>query len=197
MSILKFHKIFIHTLIVSCLSVILNCGIAKNIVIGIANYGPHASLEATISGFKKEMSALGYDKQIEYLDLNVNFDQMQIPNMLSRIKASKPDLVIAISTPVAQAAKRVFKENPIIFAAIIDPVEAKLLENYNNAGKNITGSILFSTSEANDKALIEMFKEAGEKEGISTLAVGIDSSREISIKIKAFKNKGESLPKDR
>src|SRR5699024_1552224 len=55
--------------------------------------------------------------------------------------ADNNDLILAISTPsalsVAQAAKDT--EIPIIFSAVTDPMEAKLVTDYEQPGENITG----------------------------------------------------------
>ena len=58
--------------------------------------------------------------------------------MLRKLKASNPKLLVAISTPIAQATKNMIKDIPIVYADVTDPVEAGL---YNpNESTNITGA---------------------------------------------------------
>ena len=76
-------------------------------LIAIANYGPHSSLQETIDGLKAKLTQLGYieNKTIRYEITDVNFETSLIIQMLTKLKSSKPRIMVAISTPVAQAAK--------------------------------------------------------------------------------------------
>jgi putative ABC transport system substrate-binding protein len=184
-------------------------------VIGIANYGPHSSLDETIKGFKAEMKKLGYfeGKNIEYEIQHINFDQTLMLQMLTKIQARNPCLVITLSTPVTQAAKHFFKNTPIVFTAITDPVAVKLLSSKNQGDKNITGAsdqqnlpamlkfakailpkiknlgLLYSLSDENDSALLKMMQTAATPEGIHLEAIPIDNPRDIPIRMQKFKNK--------
>ncbi|MEM6339034.1 MAG: ABC transporter substrate binding protein [Pseudomonadota bacterium] len=113
----------------------------KNIpLIAIANYGPHSSLQETIDGIKSELSKLGYieNKNIRYEISDVNFETSLIIQMLRKLKASNPKLLVAISTPIAQATKNMIKDIPLVYADVTDPFEAGL---YNpNESTNITGA---------------------------------------------------------
>lgn len=182
-------------------------------LVAIANYGPHPSLDDTIAGFKKGMVDRGYveGETIRYEVQHVNFQFTLIMQMLSKLKASQPDVLVAISTPIAQAAKTQLKNVPIVFADITDPVEAGLLSTKHKAEMNLTGAsdqqnldafvefakgilpnaknigLLYSTAEANDKALREMLNEASTKFGMHVQAVPIDEPREVPLKMQLLK----------
>ena len=184
-------------------------------IVAIANYGPHSSLEETIQGIKDGLAKLGKKEgqQITFEISDVNFEHNLIMQMLTKLKASKPKVIVALSTPVAQAAKNIFKDIPIVFAAITDPVEAGLITNPNHANGNISGSserqnlqifisfvkqllptakrigLLYATGEPNDQTLVKMMKDAANENNMEVVAVAIDQSRDIPLRMQMFKNK--------
>ncbi len=68
------------------------------------------------------------------------------------------DLIYAISTPAAQAAKQTTEEIPILFSAVTDPVLSELIETMEVPGGNITGT---SDASPMDKQL-QLFKDLDE-----------------------------------
>ncbi|MGX1325277.1 putative ABC transport system substrate-binding protein [Bradyrhizobium sp. USDA 377] len=67
-----------------------------------------------------------------------------------------PDLIVATSTPGAQAAKRATTRIPIVFAAVSDPVASGIVESLARPGGNITGVSNFLPSTS--AKLIELLK---------------------------------------
>ena len=51
----------------------------------------------------------------------------------------KPDVLVGIATPTAQALAAMTRSIPIVFTAVTDPVGAKLVKTLNHPGANITG----------------------------------------------------------
>lgn len=186
----------------------------KNIpLVAIANYGPHASLEETINGIKHKLMELGYEENtnIRFEVSNVNFDTSLIMQMLSKLQASNPDLIVTLSTPVAQSAKNIIKDIPIVFTDVTDPKEAGLIVE-NDTETNITGAsdkqdvslvldfakallpnatrlgVLYSTGEANDLAMVKMLQLAASSRGIFVLAVPLEHTRDAVSRMQLFKN---------
>src|SRR5690606_1212110 len=56
-----------------------------------------------------------------------------------KFAGERPDLIVAIATPSAQAAATAARGIPIVFSAVTDPVGAKLVKSMEKPGKNITG----------------------------------------------------------
>lgn len=184
-------------------------------LVAIANYGPHSSLEDSISGIKQELAAKGYieNKNIAYDIMDVGFDTALIPQMITKLKSSKPNIIVAMTTPVAQFAKHNVKDIPIIYNVITDPVEAGLLKHENEAEEMATCTsdkqnidlllafakkllpgatrvgILYATSEANDIALVKMFQESTKNLNMELVAVAIDQPRDVPIRMQSFKDK--------
>jgi len=182
-------------------------------LIAIANYGPHSSLQQTIDGIKAELSLLGYQegKNINYEIADVNFDTSLIMQMLSKLKSSKPAIIVTLSTPVTQAAKNMIKDIPIVYANVTDPVDAGLVSD--SPDSNMTGAsdkqdlglmldfakqllpnatrvgVLYSTGEANDLSLINMLKESAGKRGIEVVAVAVEHTRDAVTRMRLFQDK--------
>ena len=178
--------------------------------IAIANYGPHASLDKTIQGFKAELQDEGF-KDIDYSESQVNFEQSLIPQMITKLSAEKPEVILVVTTPVAEAASHKVKNIPLVFAAISDPVAAGLLKDANQPGSNITGAsekqdlgalldfakrllphakrigLLYAVGESNDKALLESMKKAAADKGMELVAVGVDHARNVGLLMNKFK----------
>lgn len=180
--------------------------------IAIISYGPHSSLNDLVEGIKDGLKERGYDEgsNLKITLSDVNFDAALIAQMVAKAKASKPDVIIAMTTPVAQMAKNMIKDIPVIFTAITDPVEAKLLTQADKSEGNLTGSsdqqsaeyvlsmakkimpssdvfgVLYSTAEANDTALLNMMTKEAEIQDLTLLAVPIDQMRDIPMRMKQF-----------
>ena len=184
-------------------------------LIAIANFGPHASLTASIQGIKDELTRKGFieQKNIQYEIVDVGFDASLIPQMVSNLKSHHPRVLVAITTPVAQYAKGMIKDIPLIYSVITDPVAAGLIQIPNQSDGNMTGSsdkqdlnlllkfakqifndaskvgMLYSTAESNDLALVEMMKKAAIKSHMQLMAVPINQTRDIPMAMQSFKQK--------
>ena len=51
----------------------------------------------------------------------------------------RPDAIVAIATPSAQAVVASTKSLPVVFAAVTDPVAAQLVRSWEPSGSNVTG----------------------------------------------------------
>jgi putative tryptophan/tyrosine transport system substrate-binding protein len=184
-------------------------------VVSIANYGPHASLDAVMAGFKDQMQAEGFteNQTISYEIADVGFDPSLIAQMLISLKSKNPKVMLVMTTPVAQAAKGKIYDVPLIYTAITDPVEAGLIKEKDKADVNMTGSsdrqdltaflkftksilpnakrvgVLYATSEANDVALVNMIKKSASALDMSVVAIPIEQARDIQIRMQEFKGK--------
>lgn len=184
-------------------------------VVAIANWGPHASLEASIEGLKAALAQAGYieNKTIRYEIADVGFDPTLIPQMISQLKSTHPKVMVVMSTPVAQFAKGQIHDIPLVYNVITDPIEAGLIKMTGQALENVTGSsdkqdlsamlafakklipqatrvgMLYATAESNDRALVNMMQAAGAQMGIKVIAVPVDSARDVPMRMQMFKNK--------
>ena len=184
-------------------------------IVVIANFGPHPSLLNTIKGIKQELTSSGFieNQKIKYEILNVNFEQSLLPQMFSQIRSINPKVIIPITTPVAQFAKNYFKDIPIVFTVVTDPVQSGILDSYNQSHNNITGSsdyqnpsamldfaktilpnvrtlgFLYSTAEENDYILLNALSYATKEHNIKLISIPIDHPRDIVQSMAKFHHK--------
>jgi putative tryptophan/tyrosine transport system substrate-binding protein len=183
--------------------------------VAIANLGSHKSLIDVVNGIESKAKELGLDVIFDVQ--HVNFDMTQIPKMLTAFKAKKPDILITLTTSVTQHAKTIFRGTsvPIVFAAITDPVEAKLLTFPNTPTDTMMGvsdrqdaasiiafikhhlpcvkriGIPFAQNEANDRALLESFKTAAKD--IDIVPIPVDNLQDLPHRIRAAASSVDAL----
>ena len=111
--------------------------------------------------------------------------------------------MLAIATPAAQAAAGVTEEIPILFTAVTDPVDAKLVKDFNNPQTNLSGTsdlnpvrqqieliaelvpgvkkiaVLYNTSEANSLIQVALAEEACEDLDIELHKAGLTDINDL------------------
>lgn len=102
----------------------------------------HTSLNTIKSAFDERMAELGYEdgKNVQYIFKNAQGDNNTAASIIQEFKGENPDVIMAIATPVAQSAATLAKDIPVVFAAVSDPIGAKLTSQLDKPDKNITGT---------------------------------------------------------
>ncbi|WP_018752486.1 ABC transporter substrate-binding protein [Paenibacillus sanguinis] len=121
--------------------------------IAISQIVEHPSLDATREGFLAALKDAGIVEG-ENLKLDYNNAQGDTTNnttIAQKIAGEPYDLVLAIATPPAQAVAQQVKNSPILFAAVTDPLDAKLVDNLDRPGGNISGA-----SDTNPEAITKL-----------------------------------------
>ncbi|UNU74265.1 ABC transporter substrate-binding protein [Moraxella nasovis] len=102
----------------------------------------HPALDAVRQGAIEELATAGFK---EGENLTVNFQSAQgnqatAGQIAKQFAADNPNAIIAIATPSAQAVVAATSEIPVVFSAVTDPVEAKLVSKLEGSGANVTGA---------------------------------------------------------
>lgn len=130
-------------LVVSALMLVLSaCGGGSEYKIAISQYVEHPSLDATREGFMAALKDAGLVEG-ENLEVDYNNAQADPTNNLSiaqKIAGDDNDLVLAIATPPAQALAGQVQDDPVLFAAVTDPLAAELVDDLESPGGNVTGA---------------------------------------------------------
>ena len=94
-----------------------------------------------IDAFRQGLRALGYiEGQNIAIDFRFTDGKLErLPEVAAELVRLKVDVLIAISTNAAQAAKRATSTIPIFFMGVSDPIEAGLVDSLARPGGNITG----------------------------------------------------------
>ena len=175
----------------------------------------HPSLDQIRDGVKDELTDSGY-KLNENLTLQYKSAQgssATAAQIARQFIAAKPDVIVAIATPSAQATAAATKQIPVVFAGITDPVAAKLIKNWQPTGTNITGvsdyqeivpqidfmkkivpnvksvGYIYSPSEINSTVVLKNLQTHLAKQNISLIAVPAQRTADISTAANTLKGK--------
>ena len=126
----------------------------KTYKVGIVQYVDDASLNQITSSIQAELDAKGEELgcTFDYKDYTMNgqADSTVLGQMATELVNDKVDVIIPIATPTAVIMQSATEDNqiPVVFAAVSDPVGAKLVASMDAPGSNITGvSDQFSTED--------------------------------------------------
>ena len=181
-------------------------------VIGINQYGEHGSLDNCREGFIQGLLDAGLtegeDFEIKYE--NAGFDNAIASQIAQNFSANNVAIMCAIATPSATAcfAAAEDKDIPVVFTAITDPVEAKLVDG------NVTGTsdklpveaqldlirklqpdadtigIIYTTSEPNSVSAIAEYQEKAPEYGFTIVELGVTSQAEVPQAVDTLLAKG-------
>lgn len=186
--------------------------------IAIVQLVSHPSLDAIVSGVQEGLEEAGYQKEnLSITVYNAEGDLNLLPTIADTVVHQKPNLIFAVTTPVAQALAQVTDDIPIILTGITDPVGAGLVEDLEQPGKNITGvsdavsfdeqfelvkqltpevntiGMLYTTSEDNSLFEIERAQETAESQGFKVIVQGIDSTNDMPLVAETLINQVDAL----
>ena len=177
---------------------------AENVNIGILQYMEHDSLSKAREGFISELEEADY---IEGENLTINYqnaqgDQANLQSM-SESLIGENEVILSIATPAAQSLATVTQEDPILFTAVTDPVDAGLVADNEAPGGNVTGTsdmvpieeqvalllslakdaktigIIYNSSEPNSKIQADLAQEAIEAEGIEVKILTVTTTNDV------------------
>jgi putative ABC transport system substrate-binding protein len=109
--------------------------------VAIATLMTHPALDAVQEGIKSELTAQGIveGKNVDYLIQNASGQIQLAASIANELAARRPSVIVPITTPMAQAVVKVARD-PVVFAAVTDPVGAGLVAALDKGEANITGT---------------------------------------------------------
>lgn len=175
----------------------------------------HPALDAVRQGMLEELAQEGFkDGQ----NLKVTFQSAQgntatAGQIAKQFVADKPDAIVAIATPSAQSVVAATKDIPVVFSAVTDPVEAKLVPSWEASNTNVTGAsdqlpldpqidlmkkvvpnlknlgYVYSPGEVNSTIVLKQLQAKAQPMGINIVAVPAQRSTDIPQAAKSLQGK--------
>jgi len=191
---MKLKKLLFMLLVILGSISLIGCN-DDRIQIGILQFVEHEALSEARRGFIDGLAEAGFvdGENIKITLYNPQTDPSTMTQQAQKL-IRKSNLVLGIATPAAQAlanaAEDLGKDTPILFTAVTDPVDAKLVTSNESPGGNITGTndmnpiveqislikellptatklgIIHTASEPNSELQATLAKEEAEKEGL-------------------------------
>lgn len=126
------------------LSLLAGCSdkpVAQPKRVAIVTLMSHPALDAVEKSAKAELARQGFaeGKDVKYLTRNANGQIQLAASIADELASEEPDIIIAITTPMAQAVAKQAR-CPIVFAAVTDPVGAGLVKSMDDGEQMITGT---------------------------------------------------------
>ncbi|MDO4769688.1 MAG: ABC transporter substrate-binding protein [Brachymonas sp.] len=110
--------------------------------VGITAIVEHPALNAIRKGVEDELKALGWvpGKNLKLTYQSAQGNTATAGQIARKFVGDKNDVIVAITTPSAQAAVAATKTIPVVFSGVTDPVAAKLIKQLGTpSGSNVTG----------------------------------------------------------
>ncbi|MEO0459146.1 MAG: ABC transporter substrate-binding protein [Cyanobacteria bacterium P01_A01_bin.114] len=175
--------------------------------IAVTQIVEHPALDAVRDGVQDELAEAGY-KDGESLKWAWETAQGQ-PATASQIAqkfiGERPDVIVAIATPSAQAVVAANQDTPVVFSAVTDPVGAELVTDMDAPGGLVTGvsdlspidqhmalitevlpeaqtlGVIYNAGEANSVSLVELIQQEAPGQGFdNVIEATISSSADVA-----------------
>lgn len=148
----------------------------------------------------------GENLTIDYQNANGNMPTQQ--QIAKKFVGDAPDVIIAITTPTAQAVAASTSDIPIVFSTVTDPLKASLISQFEKPGGNITGvsdaapigpqldmlleilpdtktvGFIFNPGLDNSLSALETIKAAGAERGLEIVESAAPTTNEVILATK-------------
>ncbi len=176
-------------------------------VVAISQIVQHVSLDQERKGIMAALEAAGYidGKTIKVIYENAQGNMSTASLIASSFASQKPTVVIAISTPSAQTLLKPMRDQqiPLVFTAVTDPLEAKLITTLEQRPEAVTGisdalmagpqldliqklipsvktiGIVYNAGETNSVKAVEQLQAEAASRGLTLVLATVDKSNEV------------------
>ncbi|MGD9774391.1 ABC transporter substrate-binding protein [Diaphorobacter sp.] len=165
----------------------------------------HPALDSIRDGVKAQLQAAGFEegKNLKWQYQSAQGNTGTAAQIARKFVGDKPDAIVAIATPSAQAVVAATKAVPVVFSAVTDPVAAKLVKNWEPSKTNVTGvsdvlaldkqidlikqvvpgakrvGMVYNPGEANSVVVVKQLKELLPKMGMTLVEAAAPRSVDV------------------
>jgi len=172
----------------------------------------HPALDAIRDGVKDELKAEGFEagKNLKWEYQSAQGNTGTAAQIARKFVGDKPDVIVAIATPSAQALVASTKTIPVVYSGVTDPVAAQLVKDWNASGGNVTGvsdllelekqvdlikriipgvkrvGMVYNPGEANSAVVVKSLKELLSKSGITLVEAAAPRTVDVGAAAKSL-----------
>lgn len=190
-------------------------------IVAITQIISHKTLDTVRAGLIQGLEKKGYidGKTIKIVYDNANGNTAVAAQITKKFIAIKPDVIVALSTTSAQFLMKPAQgaKIPLVFSAVTDPIEAKLITSYDQTNHGVTGisdfmpakpqldmicaflpdlkklGVLYNPSEANSIAFLKNMEEQANNYGIRFVRGTVNTTAEAAEVSKSLISKSNAL----
>lgn len=175
--------------------------------------------EALRDGLREALKVVGFieGRNLKMVSETVVGDEQRLNQQALNLVLGRPDVLVALSVPAAQALIRHTKQMPIVFAGITDPVQAELVPSWSASGTNVTGvsdlltmarrvqlirqfvpqarrvGVIYNPTDAASVVVIREFQEQLTKSGMLMVEVAAQRSLDVAAASRSLIGKVDAL----
>ena len=192
---------------------------AQTKTVAITAIVEHPALDATSDGVVDALKAAGFtpgqNLKVEYQSAQGN--PATAAQIARQFVGAKPDVIVPISTPSAQAVVASTRDIPVVFTAVTDPVGAQLVKSMEKPGANVTGvsdmapvgehvalireivpaakrlGVLYNPGEPNSVSLVKVLKDEAAKAGLTVVEATATKSADAQPAARSLVGKVDAL----
>ncbi|TBV04744.1 ABC transporter substrate-binding protein [Stutzerimonas kirkiae] len=165
----------------------------------------HPALDAVRDGVRAVLAEAGYEegRNLKWQYQSAQGNTGTAAQIARKYIGDRPDAIVAIGTPSAQAVVAASKSVPLVFSAVTDPVGAQLTPSWEASGTNVTGAsdklelerqidlikrilpeakrvgIVYNPGEANSAVVVKELKELLPRRGLTLVEAAAPRSVDV------------------
>ncbi|WP_018632707.1 ABC transporter substrate-binding protein [Neomegalonema perideroedes] len=174
-------------------------------LVAVSQIVEHPALDAARRGLIDGLDAAGYraGDTIRFSYQTAQGNPAVAAQIARQFVGENPAVLVGIATPTAQALAAATQDIPIVFTAVTDPVDAKLIASFAKPGGNVTGlsdmspvtdhvklireilpeaktiGVVYNPGEANAVSLLAALKAAAPGEGFTVIEASAARTSEV------------------
>jgi len=187
--------------------------------IAITQIVEHPALDAVRNGVKDVLAEAGWN---EGSNLKWDYQSAQgatatAAQIAKKFAGDQPDVIVAIATPSAQAVVASARASNIIFSAVTDPVDAKLVKAWDQPGPNVSGvsdltpidqhmalikkvlptakkiGVIYNPGEANSVSLVNLVQKYAPISGLTVVEAASPKSADVQTATRSLVGKVDAI----
>ncbi|WP_425500112.1 ABC transporter substrate-binding protein [Propylenella binzhouense] len=188
-------------------------------IVAITSIVEHPALDAVRDGIKKGLADAGLKEgeDVSYLFETAQGNPATAAQIARQFVGENPAVIVAISTPSAQAVAAATKDVPLVFSAVTDPVGAQLVASVERPGGNVTGvsdmlpvadhvalireiapeakriGVLYNPGEANSVSSVAALRKAADGEGMTVVEAPATKSADVQSATRSLVGKVDAI----
>jgi putative tryptophan/tyrosine transport system substrate-binding protein len=193
--------------------------LAEMRTVAVTAIDQHPALDATYRGLEDALAEAGYSngETFTLTYVNAGGSPSRAGDIAHRLVELAPDVIVPISTPSAQAVVAAGGSVPVVFAAVTDPLAAKLVRDLQHPGGTVTGvsdrspigaqldlikeitpevqrlGVVFNPMEVNALVLVERLEAEAPARGIEIVAAEAPRQSEVEAAARGLIGRADAI----